>query len=298
MLFGVLNISKPTGMTSRDVVNRVVRRCPRKTKVGHAGTLDPLATGVLVVAVGPATKLIQFSQEATKTYVGRFQLGVVSDTEDVTGDVKELEDAKEVTQNELEKALIGFHGVIQQTPPQYSAVKVNGQRAYKLARQGKTAAIESRSARIDMIELLEFDFPFFSLRIECGKGTYIRTLARDIAKSVGSDAVMTRLERTGVGTFNLDASHELEAIENTNIASLLSSPLQMVSSLQQVHLQDDSIEMLRHGKPLGCLNWNISNSVNELAGVNSSGELMAVLERRSNELFATKVNFVPQLLDH
>ena len=151
MLFGVLNVNKPAELTSRDVVNRIVRQCPRKTKVGHAGTLDPMATGVLVVAIGPATKLIQYAQGSNKTYIGSFRLGLRSDTEDITGTVEELPDAHPITQSDLVAAFDQFTGQIMQTPPQYSAVKVDGQRAYKAARQGKSLDIKPRPTHIDSI---------------------------------------------------------------------------------------------------------------------------------------------------
>lgn len=295
MLFGVLNIHKPQGMTSRDVVNRVVRRCPRKTKVGHAGTLDPLATGVLVVAVGPATRLIRYSQEATKSYVGDFCLGLTSDTEDNTGVVKKVTDAAEISEDALLQTLNQFHGIIQQTPPQFSAVKVDGQRAYQVARAGGSVAIESRPARIDSIKLLKFDYPNFTLSIDCGKGTYVRTLGRDIAKALGSDAVMTDLQRTDVGDFTLDSAVSLESLADCEIESVMLDPLLMVDSLKKVQLVDNDIVELRDGKKLTATDWNIPAEVIEVAGVSPDGRLAAVLARKSDAEFAPVVNFVPQL---
>ena len=155
-----------------------------------------MATGVLVVAIGPATRLIRYSQDATKSYVGDFRIGFTSDTEDITGVVKTVPRETPISQQAIEDALKQFHGVIQQTPPQYSAVKVDGKRAYKVARDGGSVEIQSRPVRIDSIRLLRFADPDFSLAIDCGKGTYVRTLGRDVAKSLGSDAVMTDLQRT------------------------------------------------------------------------------------------------------
>lgn len=294
MHFGVLNVRKPGGITSRDVVNHIVRCCPRKTKVGHAGTLDPMATGVLVVAVGPATKLIQFSQDSNKVYVGEFQLGLRSNTEDITGVVEEVSGAPAISEDSLRQTLGQFHGTILQTPPQFSAVKVDGKRAYQLARQGETAAIQPRPTRIDSIELLSFNYPNFSLEIHCGKGTYIRTLGRDIAKSVGSDAVMTQLERTAVGEFKIESALTLEDIQQQNLGAKLADPLLMVGSLKRIELNESEIERLRHGKLLRSKDWKIDAKDSELAAV-SDNRLAAILTRKSLDEFATKVNFVPQL---
>jgi tRNA pseudouridine55 synthase len=188
MLFGVLNVFKPAEFTSRDVVNIVQRACPRKTKVGHAGTLDPMATGVLVVATGPATKLIQYAQNSKKSYVGAFRLGLQSDTEDVTGDVKELPGAPVITESQLRDSLPEFIGSVSQIPPQYSAVKVNGQRAYKAARRGELVEIKARPTTIYSIDLLSFEYPDFAIEIQCGKGTRTNARTRHRKKAwVGCD---------------------------------------------------------------------------------------------------------------
>jgi len=283
-------------MTSRDVVDIIVRRCPRKTKVGHAGTLDPLATGVLVVAVGPATKLIQYAQGSSKSYIGNFRLGHRSDTEDITGEVEEIPNAAKVTEQELKEKLGQFHGTIQQTPPMYSAVKVDGQRAYKAARKGISLDIAARPVQIDAIELLEFSYPDFSIKIDCGKGTYVRTLGRDISRSVGSDCVMTDLCRTAVGSFPIESSINLDQIKDQPIEYLLHDPLSMVGSLPKTVLDSDQTETLRHGKRLSALSLNIADeAVEELAAVNGDDQLLAILKRKSAAEFGSKINFVPVL---
>ena len=295
MLFGVLNVHKPEGMTSRDVVNRVVRCCPRKTKVGHAGTLDPLATGVLVVAIGPATRLIQYSQEATKSYEGHFRLGITSNTEDITGEVQEIDGAPEISKQALEEALPRFHGIIEQTPPQFSAVKVDGKRAYQVARDGGSVEIQSRPARIDSIRLLNFAAPDFSLAIECGKGTYVRTLGRDIAKSLGSDAVMTNLKRTAVGPFKIASALRLDDLSADLIESAMLDPVSMIGSLEKVVLGEEEVDHLRYGKRLSSEQWNIDAATVEVAGVCSDGKLTAILVRKSATEFGPQVNFAPLL---
>jgi tRNA pseudouridine55 synthase len=295
MAFGVLNVFKPAGPTSRDMVNQIQRACPGKVKVGHAGTLDPMATGVLVIAVGPATKLIQYVQQLRKTYVGQFRLGLQSDTEDITGEVAEIAAAPIVSETELQNLLPNFVGTIQQTPPQFSAVKVGGQRAYKVARQGKTLVIKPRSVEIHSIRLLKFDYPNFEIEIECGKGTYIRTLGRDIAKALGSDTVMTALQRTAIGGFSIDSAVTLEQIQQDSVESIFVDAVSMVAGLPTTTLDTLEIERLRHGKRLCPIAWDLAESETEVAAINVTGKLLAVLERKSKTEFGSKINFVPQL---
>ena len=296
MLFGVLNVNKPAQLTSRDVVNRIVRQCPRKTKVGHAGTLDPMATGVLVVAIGPATKLIQYAQGSSKTYVGSFRLGLRSDTEDITGTVEELPDAPQIARSDLVAAFDQFTGQVMQTPPQYSAVKVDGQRAYKAARQGKPLDIKPRPTRIDSLQLVSFEFPDVQIEIKCGKGTYVRTLGRDIAKSLGSDSVMTALTRTAVGEFSIESSNSLQQIQANPIEEMISSPSSIVSDMPKVVLNSEETQRLLHGKRLRSSNWEVINEAGqELAAFDRSGQLLGILEWKSATEYASKINFVPQL---
>src|SRR5262245_35406014 len=199
-MFGLLNIDKPAGLTSRDVVSRV-QRLVRPQKVGHAGTLDPLATGVLVVAVGPATRLVEYVQRMPKTYQGTFLLGRTSDTEDVEGEVVELDSPPVPTRAEIDAALPRFIGTIEQRPPAYSALKVAGRRAHKLARRGEAVELAPRPVEIHAIELLRYEYPEMELRIDCGSGTYVRSLGRDVAEAVDTGAVMAALRRLAIGPF-------------------------------------------------------------------------------------------------
>jgi tRNA pseudouridine55 synthase len=296
MLFGALNINKPESMTSRDVVNHIVRACPRKTKVGHAGTLDPMATGVLLVAIGPATKLIQYPQRQTKTYVGYFRLGFQSDTLDDTGKVSKIPNSPVILKNQLQDALVQFTGTIEQTPPQFSAVKVNGERAYKAARAGRTVKIEPRKTRVDSIDIVDFDYPDFGLRIKCGKGTYVRTLGSDIAQTLCTDAIMTSLTRTGVGNFKISASTTLEQIDSNSIARHIMPARSMASDLSTITLGQSDIERLRHGKLLDSSSWHQDNQEpSDLAAVNANGDLVAILEHKSEAMWRSKINFVPLL---
>ena len=245
------------------------------------------------MAIGPATKLIQYAQDSGKTYVGSFRLGLKSDTEDITGQVEEIPTAREITESELALALGNFIGEILQVPPQFSAVKVNGQRAYKSARKGETVDIKARPARIDSIKLKAFEFPDFQIEIQCGKGTYVRTLGRDIAKSLGSDSVMTALQRTAVGNFSIESSYTLDDIENRSIEKLMSQPSALVANLPKVLLSDDDIERLLHGKKLSSSSFD--PGLTEIAAFNTSQQLLAILEKKSSTEVGSKINFVPQL---
>lgn len=188
-------------MTSRDVVNRIQRQLPRGTKIGHTGTLDPLATGVLVLCLGPATKLADRVQAMGKSYETRIRLGATSDTDDVDGTVTETPDAKPPTVEKLRETLKAFEGTIQQTPPAYSAVKVNGRRAHDLARRGTEIVLTARPVTVYRIELKVYDWPHADVEIDCGKGTYVRGIARDWGAALGVGGLVQTLRRTRVGPF-------------------------------------------------------------------------------------------------
>jgi tRNA pseudouridine55 synthase len=198
---GFLVVDKPGGMTSREVVNRIQRQLPRGTKIGHTGTLDPLATGVLVLCIGAATKLADRVQAMGKSYETRIRLGVTSDTDDADGTVTDVPDAKPPAVEALRESLKAFEGTIQQTPPAYSAVKVNGRRAHDLARRGAEVALTARPVRIDRIELMAYEWPNADVDIDCGKGTYVRGIARDWGAALGVGGIVQTLRRTRVGPF-------------------------------------------------------------------------------------------------
>jgi tRNA pseudouridine55 synthase len=211
-LDGFLNVNKPSGMTSRDVVNRVCRIVGTK-RVGHAGTLDPLATGVLVVAIGKATRLVEYVQNQAKTYRAGFLLGQSSDTDDTEGTVTIREVVEPPSLLEIENALVKYLGTIMQLPPKFSAVKVQGQRAYDLARKGAEVEIKPRPVEVHSIAVTEYSFPRLSLDIHCGSGTYIRSIARDLGEDLGVGGLMESLERTAVGVFELKNAVTLETLE-------------------------------------------------------------------------------------
>jgi tRNA pseudouridine55 synthase len=208
-LVGILNIDKPVGWTSHDVVARV-RRLAGQRRVGHAGTLDPLASGVLPVLLGRATRLADFIQAGRKTYIADVRLGIATDTDDAEGSVISIQES--VIPADIEPVLTRFRGEVLQTPPQYSAVKVAGQRAYAVARRGGELDLQPRPITIHSLDVLEIAPDTLTLEVACSKGTYIRALARDIAQALGTVGHLTRLVRTRVGPFRLADSVSLDAL--------------------------------------------------------------------------------------
>jgi tRNA pseudouridine55 synthase len=209
---GILNINKPAGMTSHDVVN-AVRRASGQRRVGHAGTLDPIATGVLLVCVGNATRVSRFLTDSRKTYRADIHLGIATDTDDAEGQIIYQAPEVRVSREEVEEVLRGFVGTIQQVPPAYSAIKKDGQPMYKLARRGVKVQPEPRTVEIYRLEVTEWDLPRVQVEVECGKGTYVRALARDLGERLGCGAHVTALVRLASGRFTLDRAESLETVE-------------------------------------------------------------------------------------
>lgn len=244
---GVVVVDKPGGITSFDVVARV-RRAVGEKRVGHTGTLDPLATGVLPVCVGEATKLVPFLMGGDKVYEAEALLGVTTDTLDASGTVTSETNAANVSRADVERALPGFVGTVMQRPPMHSALKVGGQRLYDLARRGVEVEREPRPVRIDAIELLACNGPRLRLRVRCGKGTYIRSLVADLGAALGVGAHMTALRRTEVGPFSLADAVTLDALEALGPATPLRSPAEALADHAAVPLDGAQVRDVRDGK--------------------------------------------------
>ena len=195
---GILNINKPAGKTSFAVV-AMVKRLTGEKHVGHAGTLDPMATGVLPVCLGQATRLVEYLMDTTKTYRAEIELGVSTDSYDREGAVTQKCDASAVTLAQIETALNSFRGVITQIPPMYSAVKHQGKPLYELARAGIDVERKARTAKIYSLEIRDWQNPFLTIEVNCGKGTYIRSLANDLGQALGCGATLSALERSRCG---------------------------------------------------------------------------------------------------
>jgi tRNA pseudouridine55 synthase len=225
---GILAVWKPEGWTSHDVVAKV-RRILKMKRIGHAGTLDPMVTGVLPLCLGRATRVVEYVQERPKAYEAVLQLGIATDTEDLTGTVIEQQSSVDVTEFAIREALRRFEGEIEQIPPMYSAVKIEGKRLYELAREGKTVERKPRLVTIHQIELIEaqlgLEQPQISFSVVCSKGTYIRTLCVDIGKALGVPAAMAKLTRTMSGGITKESCLTLEQIEQMQQSGTLGEHL-------------------------------------------------------------------------
>jgi len=215
----ILYFDKPLGWTSFDLVAKVRYKISRllnvkKIKVGHAGTLDPLATGVMIICTGKATKQIESFQYLTKEYVATLKLGETTPSFDLETEINQTFETKHITKELVEETLKKFIGSIEQIPPAFSACKINGERAYELARKGEDVELKPKLLVIDDIELLDFNMPEIKIRVVCSKGTYIRALARDIGEALNSGAHLTALVRTRIGDVTLDKCLKIEEIEH------------------------------------------------------------------------------------
>jgi len=277
MRCGILNVNKPTGETSRHVVD-TVHRLVRPAKAGHAGTLDPLAAGVLLVAVGPATRLIKYLQRMPKQYKGTFLLGRESTTEDITGEVVELDDPPVPSMEKIAATAEKLLGRVEQRPPAFSALKVAGKRAYDLARKGKPVDLKPRPVEIYGIEIIEYEYPKLTLDIRCGSGTYVRSLGRDLAESLGTAAVMSSLVRTAIGDFHIDAATDPASISEENLETRLHPPLAAVEMLPRVQLTVDLAARVRNGQTIAA--EMPESKTGEAAAVDPAGRFVAVLTPR------------------
>lgn len=269
---GLLNLNKPAGITSRHAVD-IVQRLTRPAKAGHAGTLDPLATGVLVVCVGYATRLIEYIQRMPKQYVGTFLLGRQSPTEDTEGDVTELPDAPIPTRAEIEAAAQRFVGQIEQRPPAFSALKIQGRPSYKLARQGKPVELAPRPVQIHRIEVKEYQYPELVLEIDCGSGTYVRSLGRDLTESLGTAAVMSALVRTSIGCFRLEDAIDPRELHRDNWQAFVQPSVRAVEYLPQVQLSTVDAARIRNGLIIDLTD----EASKELVAIDPTGQLVGIL---------------------
>jgi tRNA pseudouridine55 synthase len=222
-MHGLLNLDKPAGQSSAAVLNRLKRLLPPKTKIGHAGTLDPFATGVRVVLIGKATRLCESMMNQPKAYAATLKLGATTPTDDPESPEVATEGALPPTESAVAAAVQQFTGVIQQRPPAYSAMKVAGRRAYDLARAGRPVDLPARPVRIDSIHITAYQWPLLKLTIHCGRGTYIRSLARDIGALLSLGGYLTQLRRLQVGDFKVEAAVTLDRLLADGVAPHLIS---------------------------------------------------------------------------
>jgi len=274
---GVLNIDKPGGMTSHDVVARV-RRLSRQRRVGHAGTLDPMATGVLVVCLGRATRIIEYLTGTSKAYRATVRLGVVTDTWDAEGAVVATHPCEAVRQGDVEQELDAFRGEIEQTPPMYSALKRDGQPLYKLARQGVTVERAPRRIILYRVDLVAWTPPTLTLDVVCSKGTYVRALAHDLGQALGVGAHLAALRRTAVGAFTVDDAVTLDTLEAEGEDKAWhrhAVPLhRALAHLPAITVDADAIRCLRYGQAIPL---TIETRESLVCAYDGARELVAVL---------------------
>lgn len=285
-MHGFLNIDKPAGMTSHDVVARVRRLTRRGVKVGHAGTLDPAATGVLPIALGHATRLIEYLSDVRKGYCGRVRLGVVTSTDDAEGEVISTATVPPLTPELIEAAVAPLRGAILQVPPMYSALHHQGQRLYDLARAGKTVEREPRPVQIDALEWELGGSDELLITVACGKGTYIRALAREIGVSLGCGAHLAALQRTFVGPFLLSDAVPLADLQAnpSRLPLALIPPEVALAGWPTAQLDAENSRRVRNGLPV-----TLTISGEHVRAYDDTGVLLAVLRREGDAWRPEKV---------
>jgi tRNA pseudouridine55 synthase len=295
-LSGVLVVDKPTGMTSHDVIDRL-RKILHTRKIGHAGTLDPSAGGVLVACVDQATKIAGFLTEYDKEYRGVIQLGIATDTYDGEGKITRTEKDLKISSDEIKRTVLSFKGKIKQTPPMYSAIKYQGKKLYQYARGNQEVKINKREVEIKDIEILEIDIPYIKLRISCSKGTYVRSLAHDVGEKLGCGAYLHSLRRTRVGPFRLEEALSLEKIADAQgegkISDVLVPIKKALAHLPSVVTNEWFASRVQHGIPLE------PKSVLSVEGDFDSSKTITV-KNEQGEIIALgrALTFAKNFLDH
>jgi len=246
MLDGILNLDKPSGLTSHDVVAQV-RAVAGQRRVGHAGTLDPLASGVLLVCLGRATRLVEYLMDSTKVYRARIRLGMTTDTYDATGTVLQ-ERPVEVDRATVETALARFRGPVLQVPPMYSALKRDGQPLYRLARRGVTVERQPRAVEIYRLDLTAWEPPYLTVEVACSAGTYIRSLAHDLGERLGCGAYMDALTRLASGDFRIEEAIPLAALTRERLLASLLPPDAALRRYPVLRLDEAGVRTVRMGQ--------------------------------------------------
>jgi len=280
---GVLVVDKPVGMTSHDVV-QAIRTGTGLRRAGHTGTLDPRASGVLVVLVGPAVRLSEFVSASDKRYQAIIRLGSTTDTFDADGKVTQSSQSINVTEDQFEKVLATFVGEIEQVPPPYSAVKVQGRKAYELAREGEEVELAPRKITVHHLEVLEWAPPEVVIDVHCSSGTYVRSLANDLGAALGCGAYLVGLRRTKSGRFSLREATPLrklqEAFHAGNWYQYLIPAAEALAEWPAIELSPDDVENVRHGHRVKAAPGAKPGPVR---GVSTQGELVALMELVTGE---------------
>ena len=297
MIHGIINVYKEKGFTSHDVVAKL-RGIVGQKKIGHTGTLDPDATGVLPVCLGKATKLCDLLTDKNKTYEAVLLLGKTTDTQDITGEVLEEKSTEALTEEKVREAIEGFIGDYEQIPPMYSALKVNGKKLYELAREGKVIERKARPVKILDIQILEIDLPKVRMEVSCSKGTYIRTLCHDIGEKLGCGGCMESLMRTRVSTFRIEDAKTLDEIETLKqegkLAELLVPIDAMFPFYPKITVKDDWKAFAKNGNPLDLKMLKEACGQDEETQVrlyDESGKFIAIYQWKEKKYHIVKMFF-------
>jgi tRNA pseudouridine55 synthase len=283
---GVIPVDKPTGATSRRVVDAVARALGMKT-VGHAGTLDPLADGVVVVCAGHATKLVDYLHDLPKHYTASFLLGRSSPSDDFETPIEVEAEPHVPTREEVEAALPSFRGEILQRPCDYSAVHVDGKRAYRLARKGRPLELAAKPVRIDILTITAYEWPRLGLDIVCSSGTFVRAIGRDLAMALNTAAVMESLTRTAVGPFERRQSLAMAAVTLESVRAAMLPAVAAVPLVPRVTLGDDLLAKAVRGGLVGVGD----EPAGAIAAVDEAGDLVGILKRHESGLYRLRPNF-------
>jgi tRNA pseudouridine55 synthase len=284
---GVLPLDKPSGPTSHDMVS-TARRALRTRRIGHTGTLDPFASGLLLLCIGPTTRIAEYLVGLDKRYTARVKLGVATDTDDLTGDILSEHDASGIEPAKVEAALAGLRGDILQTPPVYSAKKRGGERAYAAARAGRPVDLQPVKVRIHELKLIDVHAEGVDLEVHCGSGTYIRAIARDLGEVLGVGGHLTALRRTAVGAFSVEGAVTVDDLrDGQQVSTRLIAPADALTHLPRVAVGEGHVVDLRHGRAVRA---EVVLPDAEVVVVTShSGDLVATAELSAGYLRPRKV---------
>ena len=289
-MHGVLNLNKPQGITSRHAVSKAQKALGVR-KAGHAGTLDPMATGVLLICIGEATKISRFLMDSDKSYRATLKLGERTDTQDAEGRVIETRVYDHVTPEFLKSAFESFSGRIEQMPPMYSAVKINGQPLHRLARKGIEAERKARDVEIRSIVIVETAFPYVTFDVVCSKGTYIRTLSEDIGLRLGCGAHLTALERTRSGVFSVEKSIALDEVDPEKVG--LVTIAEALTQCERITIGRDAEDHLRHGRPVALSDATEGEDRHDLVVWSEDGRVVGIGDLSAGVLRISRILNLP-----
>ena len=291
---GIFNIDKPYGISSMDVI-RQIRNATNISKVGHGGTLDPLASGVIPVAIGNSTRLLEYILNNNKKYLAEITLGVSTNTYDREGEITKQADTSHINQEDIEELLKNFKGEVSQIPPMYSAIKSNGKKLYSLARKGINVERPPRTTIVYSILLKSYDNPIMKIEISCSKGFYVRSLANEIGELLNCGAHLTNLRRTASGSFLISQSNKLstviEKILYGDTKDILLDPTDYLENIDQIYLSENETNLVKTGRRIKLSPQYSLKNINMALGFNADKSFLAILapDYKTSEWYPKKV---------